>query len=107
MESISSLSLEFVQAEVTATRRGVPYNPTDDVVAFAFTAIGTSRPDTWYTGGWDGDDPIPGTHSYRAQVLVGPAGSGPALAVGRYQMWIRISDSPEVPVLPVGQLAIT
>jgi hypothetical protein len=107
VESISSLSREFVQAEVEVTEQGLAYNPTTDVVEFAFTPVGNRLPDTWFTGSWDGTQPVPGTTAYRAQVLVGPGSSGPVLAVGKYQVWIRVTDSPEVPVLPVGQLAIT
>lgn len=107
MESISSLSRECVLAEVEVTEQGLAYNPTSDVVEFAFTAIGDRLPATWFVGSWDGTQPVPGTTAYRAQVLVGPGSSGPVLAVGKYQVWIRITDSPEVPVLPVGHLAIT
>ncbi|MFI1535567.1 hypothetical protein [Streptomyces anandii] len=106
MESVDRDSREYVQAEVAVTVQGQPYNPTGDVVEFAFTAIG-GRPSTWYPGGWDGTQPIPGTNAYRAQVLVGPASGGPILAAGRYAMFIRITDTPEQPVIPVGQLTVT
>jgi hypothetical protein len=29
------------------------------------------------------------------------------LAAGTYQRWLRVHDDPEVPVMPVGTLAIT
>ncbi|MEU6513630.1 hypothetical protein [Streptomyces sp. NPDC046978] len=106
MQTIDRESREYVGADVTVTVQGQPYNPTSDVVEFAFSAIG-GRPSTWYTGGWDGNQPTPGTNAYRAQVLVGPNSSGPTLDKGRYTVWIRITDSPEQPVIAVGQLAVT
>lgn len=106
MQSITRESRQYVQAHVDVTIGGQPYDPTADVVEFAFTAIG-ARPATWYTGGWDGSAPIPGSNAYRAQVLVGPGSNGPTLAAGKYAVWLRITDNPEQPVLPVGQLVVT
>lgn len=107
MQSIDRDSREYVQAEVTATVQGQPYDPTTDVVEFAVTEIG-ARPDVWYPGGWDGTQPIVGTTgTYRAQFLVGPGSTGPTLTRGRYTVWIRITDNPEQPVIPVGQLTVT
>ncbi|MEU5596683.1 hypothetical protein [Streptomyces sp. NPDC020298] len=106
MQTIDRDSREYVQAEVTVNVQGQPYNPTADVVEFAFASVG-GRPSTWYAGGWDGTASIPGTNSYRAQVLVGPSSGGPALSPGRYAVWIRVTDSPERPVIPVGQLNVT
>jgi hypothetical protein len=105
VQSVDRDSREFVQAHVTVTVAGQPFNPTADVVEFAFTAIG-ARPVTWYPGGWDGIEPIPGTNGYRAQVLIGPGSTGPALTPGRYAVWLRITDNPEQPVMPVGQLVV-
>lgn len=105
MLSIDRDSRQFVQAQVAATVAGQPYNPTTDTVEFAF-ATGTGRPDTWYTGSWT-TATISGTNTYWAQILIGPGGSGPVLTVGRYFVWIRITDNPEQPVIPVGWLAIT
>ncbi|MER8030728.1 hypothetical protein ABTZ78_17415 [Streptomyces bauhiniae] len=106
MQTIDRDSREYVGAEITATVQGQPYNPTSDPVEFAFTAIGR-RPDTWHQGGWDGDQPLPGTRTYRAQLLVGPASTGPTLTAGRYTVWVRITDNPEQPVIAVGQLTVT
>ncbi|MFI5814840.1 hypothetical protein ACIA7S_28275 [Streptomyces sp. NPDC051643] len=106
MQRFDRESREFVQATVEATVEGQPYNPTHDVIEFAFTSIG-GRPTTWYPGGWDGTDPIPGTTTYKAQALIGPGSNGPTLTPGRYDVFVRITDTPEQPVIPVGQLQIT
>ena len=105
MQRIDRDSRQYVQADIAATLQGQPYNPTADLVEFAFTTA-NDRPTTWYTGGWDGTNTIPGSSAYRAQVLVGPVSTGPTLAPGTYTVWIRITDNPEQPIIPVGQLNI-
>lgn len=105
MLSIDRTSRQYVQAQVSAKVAGEPYNPTSDVVEFAFPT-GNNRPETWFTGSWN-TTPTSGTNTYWAQILIGPGSSGPVLTAGRYFVWIRITDTPEQPVIPVGWLAIT
>jgi hypothetical protein len=97
-------STMYVQVPVQATVAGVPYNPTADAVAMAFMP-GSSQPSSgsWNTGSWS----TTAQGNYLAQVLVGPANSGVVLAPGTYAVYVRITDSPEVPVLPAGNLQIT
>lgn len=103
----SALSCQYVQAAVTATAAGVPYNPTVDTVQFAFMT-GNTNPGTadWKAGSWDGTTPRPPGSTYTAQCLVGPGGTT-VLAAGTYAMWIKITDTPEIPVINVGPLKIT
>lgn len=100
---LSSLSTEMVQVPINARLGGSPnYNPTADMVQLAFMA-GTSKPGTsdWNAGTW-ATDPGP---EYLAQCLVGP-NTGVVLPVGTYAIWVKVTDSPEVPVLQAGQLVI-
>jgi hypothetical protein len=92
--SISDLSTVFIKSRIVATKNGAAYNPTGDVVEVAFKLPGVdpAGPD-WHAASWE----TAGT-AYYARLLVGPAG-GLVLTVGTYIMWIRITDSPEVPVL--------
>ncbi len=103
--SISQLSTEFVQIPVGVTINGVPYNPTADIVQFAFllnpSAVPTSS--NWVTGSWSTNSNS--VYPYFAQALVGTAGSV-ALQSGTYTMWLRVTDSPEIPVHQVGMLTI-
>jgi hypothetical protein len=101
-----ALSLQYVQASVTTTAEGTAVNPTGDVVAFAFTAVG-AKPASgdWQVGSWDGTTPR-ADGSYVAQCLVGPGGTI-ALTVAKYMMWVRVTDNPEIPVIDVGVLSIT
>lgn len=103
----SALSLEFVPAAITATSAGAPVNPTSDVVEFAFTDV-TAKPAAgdWHTGSWDGTSPRAPGNAYIAHCLVGPGGTV-TLPAGRYTMWVRITDNPEIPVIPFGLLHIT
>jgi len=100
--SISSLSTVYVQVPVSATFNGIIHDPTADTVQMAFMT-GTAKPSgpDWHTGGWD---TAPGP-VYSAQVLIGPSG-GVSLAVGVYTVWLKITDSPEIPVDTVGFLTI-
>ncbi|MDX3245843.1 hypothetical protein [Streptomyces sp. ME18-1-4] len=103
----SALSREYVAVAITATVAGTPVNPTGDVVEFAFT-MGTAQPATgdWKTGSWDGTQPRTPGNAYIAHCLVGPGGTV-ELAAGRYTMWVRITDNPEIPVIPFGLIHIT
>lgn len=99
---INSLSTEMVQVPVQVTQAGVPYNPTGDVVQFAFV-VGSSYPATWYQGSWTTN--LQGI--YIAQCLVGPANSGVVLLPATYVVWIKITDNPEIPVRSAGSIQIT
>jgi hypothetical protein len=102
--SQSVLSLEYIRASVKATASGSPVNPTGDPVAMAFTT-GSAEPGNWVTASWDGSSPR-SDGSYVAQCLVGPGGDA-VLVVGSYSIWLKVTDSPEVPVRNVGLLTIT
>lgn len=107
--SRSGASLQYVDAIVTATFRGAPYNPTADQVQFAFTVPGAplTGSTTWYTGLWDGTSVLPGTVSdYTALCLVGPGGTT-TLTAGQYQVSVKVTDNPEILVLSAYILKIT
>jgi hypothetical protein len=104
--SQSVLSTNYVQVPVTI-QSPASYDPSGDDVAFAFTpyTYPTTAPSSgdWHAGSWL---TFAGP-SYWAQVLVGPAGSGVSLAIGKYSGWIRVTDSPAVPVEQAFLLQIT
>jgi hypothetical protein len=102
----SALSTQYIQAQVTVQSPD-GYNPTADTVQMAF--IPETYPPTqptdadWVTGSWE---TFPGP-TYWAQALVGPENGGTALTVGMYEVWVKVTDSPEVPVLQPALLEIT
>ena len=100
--TLSSLSTDYIQVPVRVN--GSAYDPTSDDVQIAFIAGNASpqEPD-WNTAAWN----TPVSSVYQAQVLVGPANDGIALAPGTYTVWVKIVDNPEVPVRAAGYLMIT
>jgi len=96
---IRAQSLEYLPIRVKATRLGGDYDPSVDPVEVALPEINVA-PSTWKVATWQSYD---GKHY--ANVLVGTGGDF-ALAVGDYDIFVRITDSPEVPVLRAGMLRI-
>lgn len=102
---MSSASLQYVIVPVNATKAGVTFNPTGDTVQFAFLTTISATPQTsdWVSGSWI---TLPNlSYPYAAQCLVGPGGTK-TLGAGLYVIWVKIIDSPEIPVLIAGQLKI-
>jgi hypothetical protein len=93
---ISASSLQYVKVPVAAKLAGAVVNPTGDVVALAFPTPG-APPITWYTGAWETDSSA-STPVYLARTTVGPGGTA-VLAVGSYEIWVKVTDNPEIPVL--------
>jgi len=100
----SSLSTDYVQVLIASPGST---DPTFDNIQFAFTleTYPETRPttDDWITGSW-AVSPGP---QYWAQCLVGPENGGTVLAIGLYQVWVKILSSPPVPVLQQVYLQIT
>jgi hypothetical protein len=99
----SSLSTAYIQVLIATGT----YDPTYDNVQFAFML--DSYPalipsdDDWQTASWS----IAPGPQYWAQCLVGPANGGIPLTPGLYQVWVKIIDNPQVPVLQQVFLQIT
>lgn len=103
--TIDALSTDYIQALVKASVKGQAVNPTGDTVQMAFVAVG-AKPGTgdWKTGSWD--SPAPGL--YLAQCLVGPNGGTITLTANiTYDVYVKIYDNPETPVINCGQLTAT
>jgi len=102
---ISALSTEPVRYAVSAVIGGASYDPTTDAVQYAFIPFGRSPtgPD-WLTGTWTTVTGPP--VQYVAECLIGPVNGGIVLAPGMYVIWLKVTDSPSVPVRDVGTLQI-
>lgn len=102
----SALSLEYVRCPVSARLSGTAVDPTGDAVSMAFTvadvdpAVGDWKSATWET------DATTSPSTYYARCLVGPAGTI-TLAVGVWDVWLKVTDAPEIPARRVGNLQIT
>ena len=102
MPSLSRLSTEYVQVQVTFTVDGVSANPTGDAVQMAFMQGGAIPANTdWHSATWHTSG-----STYFAQCLVGPANGGISLNPGNYNVWLKVTDSPEIPVWSPDRLAI-
>ncbi len=98
--AISHLSLQYVGVPVKAVNPdGTTKNPTADPVAMAFMPQATQVPQNadWQSAVWAtraGDILNP----YAAACLVGPGGTI-TLAIGTYIIYVKVTDSPEIPIL--------
>ena len=97
---ISAESLEYVKVWVDAHRSGVSFDPTGDVVEMAFTTGPNIEEADWQEGSWETIG-----RKYYARCLVGPSGTI-ELDEGSYQVWVRITDNPEIPVLKAGNVKV-
>lgn len=101
---ISVASIEYVRVPVSAKVNGAYVNPSTDTVELAFLTDGATPIDTDFTAGtWDVDTSTTPT-TYMAQVMVGQGYV--ELVAGLYQVWVRVTDTPEVPVRPAGLLRV-
>lgn len=103
MAEISSLSSQYVMAAVSFTDpvTGALLSPSADPVQFAFTTVlADPLGGDWVTASWRSGGP-----PYVAQCMVGPAGH--VLGKGDYRVWVKITDSPEIPALRVGFLRVS
>jgi hypothetical protein len=92
MLRISSQSTEYILVAVTAS-----VVVTGDPVALAFTAPGADPVSgDWLTGSW-----VNG----KARILVGPGGAK-TLTAGSWDLWVRVTDNPEIPVRRVDQITV-
>ena len=99
-------STQYVQVQIQATVNGVAYNPAGDTVQMAFIPVAfpalSPGPADWHPATWETDT----GGVYWATCLVGPAG-GVALGAGSYVVWVKVTDSPAVPVIPGPVLNVT
>jgi hypothetical protein len=102
---ISSLSKEYVRVPVSATESGQPVDPTGDTVEMAFKTSGEPSGGDWKAASWETDNSVSPV-VYYARCLVGPGGTV-TLADGTYDVYVRVTDSPEIPVTNVGKLVVT
>lgn len=98
-------SLAYVLVPIATKQAGVEVSPTADSVEMAFVDEGTAPvEDDWNQGSWE-TDTVSFTPIYYARCLVGPGGTI-ALTAQIWDCYVRITDAPEVPVLPGGQIRI-
>lgn len=92
--AMSSLSRAYLRCDVDLDRDGAAVDPTSPAlpVEVALPQAGVA-PSAWWAAAWEAD----GRGGWRARLLVGPGGTV-TLAAGAYDVWVRVTYSPEVPV---------
>ena len=97
--------VKYIYSDCTVTKAGVAYDPTTDVVKWAFLPVGSPLSGaTWTTGSWETVGTV-----YYARCLVGcgaAVGGDVTLAAGTYTAYWKITDSPEIPIEPVGTVSV-
>lgn len=95
---VSSLTTEYVRVQVLASLDGVAVNPTGLTVDIAVVAAGVSPlSGDWHAAAWETISQ-PWMTSYEVQFLAS------TIAVGEYDVYLKIVDSPNVIVTYLGRL---
>lgn len=95
--SIPAVSVEYVHVPITSDT-----TLDEQVVELAFIKTGTPSADTeWFAAEWEDTAALERT----CRLLVGP-GTGVVLAAGSWTVWVRVTDSVEVPVREAGRIRI-
>lgn len=104
----SSASLEYIRVgPVAATANGVAVNVSTDVVKMAFLTTGTPAAGDWKSANWEtGGPPYFAVSLVAGAGVVSPPGGATVLAAGTYVVWLKITDSPEIPARPVDALVV-
>lgn len=95
--TIPSTSIEYLHAPVTGTF-------TTGMTVHMAIVIADSEPTSgdWKTAAWDGAD-----GDADAKILIGTGSSIGALTEGLYGVWVKITATPEIPVIYTGRIRIT
>src|ERR1700756_4576062 len=103
---ISKSSLAYLKTRIHATVDGVVIDPTGDVVKIALIpGVDSPAPSDLKTASWETDSSTTPV-TYRARILVGPGSSIVPIA-GPHTMWVQVTDSPEIPLIPCGIVVVT
>lgn len=95
MDPVSSLSKPYVYSFVTGAAG-------TETVEIAMIQAAEPSSGDWKSASWSSVTP----RGAWARILIGP-GTPLALSDGTYQMWVRVTGSPEAPVLYAGEVVIT
>lgn len=104
----SGQSLAYIRTKVSADKfdGAWDYDPTADTVEFAFVGKeGLSDETVWYDGLWETRGGTTTHPKYFALCLVGPGGTV-ELDAGSYEIWVKITDNPEIPIECAGILEV-
>jgi hypothetical protein len=110
MEDRPAQSKEYVRVSVLAVNEnGAAVNPTVDSVALAFIAEGDPvvASSTFIAGTWETDVSDAASPIYYGRVLAGPGAAYIPVAGTNVDVYIKVSDNPEVPIVKAGTMRFT
>lgn len=90
-DRISVSSKMYVRMEIKT--KGI--SPVGDVVDLGLSTSDETPPSTWVTGHW-----VTEAARFWAYLLVGPGSTYGAVPPGRYWLWAKVTDNPELVYLP-------
>ena len=101
---MAATSTQYIPVDVKAKQAGVVVNPTSDTVTMAFIDASLDTlpaSGDWKTASWE-TNATTTPDTYTALCLVGPSpGLITLVANTNYSVFVKLVDSPEVPVLKV------
>lgn len=99
-----ALSREYVRVKVSAKEDGSVVDPTSDTVTMAVVSgsvvAGDFKAASWETDATTTPD------TYYARVEIGPGSTVGALTAGTYNVYVKVVDNPEQPVLAAGSIRV-
>lgn len=96
--------VRYIYSDCTVTKAGASYDPTTDVVQWAFVPVGgTLSAAAWTTGSWE---TVSGVHTARILVAAVIGTADVTLPLGNYSAYYKVADSPETPRLPCGSISV-
>jgi hypothetical protein len=102
---LSTLTTEYVRVPVAAEEDGATVDPTAATVEMAFPAEDVDPVEAdWQDASWE-TVTTSSPDTYLARVLVGTGDLD--LAAGNYDVWVRITSSPETVVRKAGRITLT
>lgn len=103
MHIINPLSTEFIRVPVAATENGAAIDVSLQDVEMAVIPTATQPVSgDWKSAEWETDSSA-APSTYHARMLVGPASSNITLTAGQiYDVFVRVTDNPEIPVRNAG-----
>jgi hypothetical protein len=103
VDTIASTSTIYWRTHVISlTEQDLPQDPTALPVSVGFSLAGDAASAAYTSATWITLTNTAISPQYRARVLV----SSGQLAVGIYTVYVKITSSPEIPVLPAGQIRV-
>ena len=94
-------TIEAFESTVTASA-----DPTSTPPAFAFVQ-GDDRPTTWHGGTWSGSYSSGKATAVTPTIGLTASGADVELAVGTWNAYVKVTDSPEIPVRACGTVRLT